>query len=228
MTAAFGVSGFGYKTTEQVVQAPYALIKGDLPLRAVLDLSAPGIAGAELFLTIGTGGTTSLTNGVTAHIIPLFAGTSIPQLSTPLVSFQSRLTCGARQINLAAGYAAGSQSFVFDGSGGTGFAVGEKLLFWGVNAIPIVGGLLATGATPEVLAVSKGTTTPVTTLEPCKFAKIDNEWFSQADCFGPVWVRGGGSVTVLFDYGDDSAGEAVLCMAHAKIYTGPQKVSGLS
>lgn len=206
--------------SEQQVLAPWAIIKG-ASKRVTLDLSSA--EGALLKIAVGTGGTTALTNGVTVYVERTLANDAAgnPCYSALCAQFQSRTLCGARQIDEGAGYVAGSTAFDFDQSGGTSFAVGDKLFFWGLTTVPTASGAII-AADPdggcEILTVSKGTTTPVTVNQPCHYAKIDNEWFSQADSW-EVWVRGGVTIAITFDYGDDAQGEAVACMCDAVVET---------
>jgi hypothetical protein len=209
--------------SEQQVLAPWAIIKGESK-RVTLDLRSA--EGALLKIAVGTGGTTALTNGVAVYVARTLANDAAgnPCYSAYCAQFQSRTTAGARQINNGAGYAAGAAALAFDQTGGTAFAVGDKLFFWGVTTVPTASGAIGPANGCEVLTVSKGTSTPVTVIQPCRYAKIDNEWFSQADSW-EVWVRGGATVAITFDYGDDAAGEAVACMCDAVVETDVRKVT---
>jgi len=209
--------------SEVCVLAPCALVKGDRK-RVTLDLR--NAEGAMLKIAVGTGGVTALSNGVAVYVERMLGGDAAgqPAYSAFAAQFQSRTTCGARQINNGAGYAAGNDAFAFDQSGGTAFAIGDKLFFWGVTTIPTASGPINPAHGCEVLVASKGASTPLTVITPCKYAKLDNEWFSQADAW-ELWVRGGCVAAVTFDYGDDSAGEAVACMADAIVETDVRKVT---
>jgi hypothetical protein len=200
---------------EKQVLAPWALVKGDLK-RVTLDLR--GQLGAYLQIGVGLGGNTPLTNGVDVYINAMLNGDAgKPAYGAPHLQVRSRTTGGVRQINFDGGYPADSSALAFDGSGGVSFAAGERLFFWGVTAIPTASGAISPAHGCEILGVSKGTSTPVVVSPPCRFAKLDNEWFCQADSWS-IWVPGGSVVAVTFDYGDDAAGEAVACMADAIVY----------
>jgi hypothetical protein len=200
---------------EQQVLAPWALMIGDLK-RATLDLR--GRLGAQVQIGLGLGGNTALTNGVDVYITAALGGDAgKPAYSAPHFQVRSRTTGGVRQINVAGGYAVGSSALNFDGSGGVAFAAGDRLFFWGVTAVPTASGPISPAHGCEILTVSKGTSTPVVVTPDCRLAKLDNEWFCQADSWS-VWVPGGSVVAVTFDYGDDVAGEAVACMIDAIVY----------
>lgn len=201
------------------VQAPYALSYGNC-LNVTNNLDLRGEFGAYLFIGVGRSGSTALTNGVDVIVRRLLNnGSSAPKFSSNSI-FQARTTtsCGGRAINYGSGYSAGATSFAFDGSGGTAFAVGDTLCFWGVTSVPGSDGLVGPANGSEFLRVSKGTSTPVVVDSGCGYAKIDNEVFCQGDAW-VVWLPGGSAYELIFDYGDDSAGDRVLCMAYLQKYT---------
>ena len=200
------------------VQAPYAISYG-VCLDVTNNPDLRGEHGAYLFIGVGRSGTTGLTNGVDVRVRRLLNnGTGAPKYGADLVAFRTGTVCGERAVNNGDGYAAGSSSFAFDGTGGTSFAVGDLLCFWGVDAVPGSDGAVSPANGSEFLRVSKGITTPVVTDQGCGVAKINNEVFCQADAW-IVWLPGGSLYELIFDYGDDSAGGRILCEAHLQMYT---------
>lgn len=197
------------------VLAPWALVAGDKK-RVTLDLS--NYKGAFLKIAIGGGGNTTLTDGVDITVARLVSDAAGTRRYAAHWWAQRGMAAahGLRQINNAGGYAAGSTAFAFDGSGGTLSSARDKLFFWGVTSIPTASGALSPTHGCEVLTVSKGTTTPVTVCEPCAFAKLDDEYFCQAESW-ELWLPGGRVAAITLDYGNDSAGEAVGVMIDADI-----------
>lgn len=191
------------------VQAPYALNRGVAPLRTTINLADK--IGGMLIVGVGLSGTTSLTDGVDV-IVRALGGTNAPAHTATIAAFRSRITCGERAINSGTGYVATTQSFAFDGAGGTAFVAGDEMCFWGVNAVPGADGLVNPANGVEFLRVSSGTTTPMVPDRPCVYAKIDNEVICQGNCWN-VWLDGDQSYEVIWDYGNDSAGGRVLCCA---------------
>lgn len=207
------------------VQLPYAISYAN-SLQTVTGLDLREHHGGYLFVGVGRSGSTALTNGVDVIVRRLLnGGTGAPIYAGPHWSARSAVACGERAINNGGGYPAGTQSMAFDGSGGTSFAVGDTLCFWGVTAVPGSDGLVMNTDSewPEFLRVSRGTTTPVVVDSPCGTTKLDNEVFCQGDSW-VVWLPGGSAYELVFDYGDDSAGGRVLCMAHLQEYTEDESV----
>jgi hypothetical protein len=195
--------------SDLVVQAPYALIKSDNALRAELDLRNK--FKADLQILVAGGGNTALTTGVIVAVRRKSVTTGCGDIPAFEWSNTGRTTYGLRTINNEGGYAAEAQSFAFDGSGGVSFALRDALFFWGVDTIPTVGGLINPANGCEGLTVSAGTSTPVRTVCQAKYAKIDNEFFAQADVWAVTLEEG--LYEVSWDYASQAAGEAVACMA---------------
>ncbi len=205
--------------TEVQVLAPYALVREDLK-RVTLDLR--GKLWADLKIAVGGGGTTAVNPGVNVRVYRNLAGDAAghPRYATPYWSGRTRTAMGARQINNAGGYAAGiwPTVYAFDGAGGTAPAVGDRLIFWGVDTIPAASGAVTPdeGNGVEVLTLSKGTSTPATFDTPPNYARIDNEWFCQADSW-ELRIPGGALLSLVIDYGRQSAGDPVLCLCDALV-----------
>lgn len=196
--------------TETQILAPWAVARGDVK-RVTVDLRT--CISGQLLVAIGTSGTTSMTNGPVVRCVPtlnndgasrFYSAQAKPEMVIPIAM-------GQRLINYGAGYAAGTTSIAFDGSGGTSFVVGDALFFWGVTSVPGSTGAISPANGCELLRVSKGTSTQVVVCTPCKYAKIDNEIFSQG--YGVVYdLEGGYTWEATVDYGDDAAGDIIAAM----------------
>lgn len=173
--------------------------------------------GAYLFVKIGRGGTTALTNGVDVLIRRLLnndgasAGAAHPAGTPALLSSTTAATSttvdadsnsGQATLNVASttGFAAGDIICIQDSGGGV-----TRLEWQRISKItnPGAGGELVldrnltfthTGAQADTVR-------------------------SKADVFAPVWLPGGALWEVVFDYGDDSAGESVTVQALAQTWT---------
>lgn len=196
------------------VIAPVAVTTGNL-VRGTLDLSTK--IGAWIYIGIGHGGTTGLTNGANVEVRRMINAGGILMPGCPVFAVVSQTAVSyLKQINNNPGpYTAGTSAFVVDGAGTP--AADEDLCFWGVTAIPANGTSLPN---LEFLRVSKwtGASNTVTVDSACKIQKIDNEYFTnKADNF-LVRVDGGCQYEVIVDYGDDTAGEALAVVAYAQTY----------
>jgi hypothetical protein len=209
MTITFTPSWTDDAAGTRVVIAPQALARGSV-VRGTLALA--GKHGAYLFVGVGRGGTTALTNGVQVEIRRTLNAGAILTPGAPWASFLSQTAAAIlKAINLGAGYPAGSSAFEVDGTGTP--AADEDYACWGVDAIPAGGTALPK---LEFVRVSKFSGTTLTIDAPCKQVKVDNEILtSKADQWW-VWVPGGCTVEVIIDYGDDAAGEAVAVVCYAQ------------
>jgi hypothetical protein len=192
------------------VVSPVALGRGEVE-RGTIDLREK--FGARLFLGVGRGGTTALTNGVGVLIRPMVDGGDVI-FQAPAAAYLSDIAAAyAKQIDNVAGYAAGTSAFVTDGTGTP--AGDDKICFWGKTAVQLDGVALPD---LEFARVSKFASTTMTVDSPCKIAKVDNELYTnQANCWS-VWCPGGCVYEVVFDYGDDAAGEAVAVVCYAQTF----------
>lgn len=207
-------------TDNTQIIAPYALVKGSATalqtVRGTLDLRAK--RGAYLFLAIGTGGSTAIVSPCNVLVRRVLNnGSAAHRYSSPLFQASGRTTAGVRLINNGSNYAAGVQSFAYDGAAGTAHAVDDKLFFWGVTAIPVASGALSPSGGCEVLRCAGGTSTPLITDVVSNYAHNDNEVIGNADVWN-LWVPGGSLIEVVFDYTAATAGEAVAVMADAQVY----------
>jgi len=206
MTVTFTPS---WTDTGTQVIAPQCLARGSL-VRGTLDLSTK--FGAYLFLGIGRGGITALTNGVNVEIRrTLNAGGILMPGSPWFAALSTTAAALLKLINLLAGYVAGTSAFEVDGTGTP--AADEDYCSWGVIAIPAGGTALPA---LEFIRVSKFSGTTLTIDAPCKVAKIDNEILTSKADQWCVWCPGGCTYSVIFDYGDDAAGEAVAVVCYAQ------------
>lgn len=207
--------------SESVVLAPWA-INGAGGLKSVtLDLRTK--VGAFLKIGVGLSGSTNLTNGVDVLAFRTLNNAAGAEYSAPYFSARSGNVVGARLINNASGYTAGTNSFAYDGTGGTLFSIGDTLCFWGTATVPSAEGAITTNGV-EFLRCSKGTTTPLVTSTACTIAKVDNEVFCQGNTWD-VWLEGGATYELVFDSGNNAAGGYVACKADAQIYDYDLKVT---
>jgi hypothetical protein len=189
------------------VIAAAVLTRGSVS-RGTIDLRA--VFGAWLFLKIGRGGTTALTNGVDALVRRVLnndtagAGNVHPAGMPALLSSTaaaSSTTCATSDSN--AGQAALNVALI------TGFAAGDIICIQDSGA----------GVTRlEWHRISKTATGILTLDRNLQFthtAAGADTVRNKADVFTPIWAPGGSLYEVIFDYGDDAAGESVTvqCLA---------------
>jgi len=162
--------------------------------------------GAYLFVRIGRQGTAALTNGVDCLIRRTINnnGAPFPAAAIPLISqFAAAVstTCATSDSN--AGQKALNVALI------TGFAAGDTILIGGGTA------------REEWARVSKTATGILTLDRNLQFthttAQADTVR-NKADVFPGYWVDGGAVVEVVFDYGDDGAGDSVTVECLAQTY----------
>ena len=191
------------------VISPVALGRGNVK-RGTIDLRSK--FGAYLFLGVGRGGTTALTNGVNVEVRRMLNNGGILWPAAPhFAALTDTAAAYAKQINNAAGYAAGSTDFAVDGTGTP--AADEDLCFWGATAAAADGTALPN---LEFLRVSKFSSPTLTVDAGCKVAKIDDELLTNRANGWSLWCPGGCTYEVVFDYGDDAAGDAVAVVCYAQ------------
>ena len=211
-------TGPSWTDTGAAVVSPVTLGRGEVE-RETIDLRTK--FGAYLFLGVGRGGTTALTNGVNVEVRRMLNNGGVLMPGSPhFTTITDTATAFAKQINNGAGYAVGTTAFATDGTGTP--AADEDLCFWGKTAVQSDGTTLPD---LEFLRVSKFSSPTLTVDSPCKVAKIDNELFTnKANCWS-VWCPGGCVYEAIFDYGDDAAGEAVAVVCYAQTFDYLTKVS---
>lgn len=190
-----------------VCQAGYALIKAEkLNVTTNLDLSQK--ARGRIFIGLGFGGSTDLTNGVDIRVNAFEAGGVTPAHPGVVAAFRSDIDPGLCLIN-SGSIVAGNTSIAYDGATGRTFVAGDFLCFWDVTTIPTASGSIGGANGTEFLRQGKGATTPFLLERGLKYNHADNSFIGLANCW-TVDV-GPGEYEVIFDYLDDAAGEAVAC-----------------
>jgi hypothetical protein len=171
--------------------------------------------GAYLFVAVGRGGITALTNGVNfiARRVPNNDGIHIAADTVNFVS--SYAAAILKLVNYGAGYSSGVTTLTIDGTGTT--IPGEVYCLWGVTVIPA--DTTALTAVEWLRAVNTGSTTSITFDTTTKEAHADNEIITNKADAWCVWIPGGSVYEVIFDYGDDAAGESVAIVCYAQTYT---------
>ena len=202
-------TGPSWTDTGATVIAPVALGRGEVE-RGTIDLRAK--FGAYLFLGLGRGGTTALTNGVNVEVRRMLNNGGILMPGSPhFAALSDTVAAIAKQINNGAGYTAGTSAFATDGTGTP--ASDEDLCFWGKTAVQADGTSLPD---LEFLRASKFSSPTLTVDSPCKVAKINDELFTNKANLWSVWCPGGCVYEAIFDYGDDAAGETVAVVCYAQ------------
>jgi hypothetical protein len=211
-------TGPSWTDTGTTVVSPVALGRGGVR-RGTIDLRTK--FGAYLFLGVGRGGTTALTNGVNVEVRRMLNNGGMQFPAAPhFAALTNTDAAYAKQINNVGGYASETSAFAVDGTGTP--AADEDLCFWGTTAVQADGTALPS---LEFLRVSKFSSPTVTVDSPCKVAKINDELFTnKANCWA-VWCPGGCVYEAIFDYGDDAAGEAVAVVCYAQTFDKLTKVA---
>lgn len=191
------------------VIAAQVLARGS-SVRATLDLSAK--EKACLHASLGRGGTAALTNGVDLLIRPMVNGSTIRRALTPWSTSQTAAAAsttvgadsnsGQNELKLAAiaGLAAGDILCIQDAGGGV------TRLEWGrISKLTVASG---TGVTLDAPLQYSHTAAQADTVR------------NKADDWAEMWLRGGAIYEVIFDYGDDAAGDSatVRCLAQTHDY----------
>jgi hypothetical protein len=194
------------------VISPRCMARGTV-VRGTIDLRTA--FGAYLFAAIGRGGITALTNGVNfiARRVPNNDGIHI---AADTVNFTSSYAAAIlKLINYGSNYTSGVTAMVIDGTGTT--IPGEVYCLWGQTSIPADTTALST--LEFLRAVNTGSTTAITFDTATKQAHNDNEYITNKADAWCVWIPGGSVYEVIFDYGDDAAGESVAIVCYAQTYT---------
>jgi len=211
-------------TDNVAVRTPYALLKGDsLIVTTGLDLRTK--VGGFLRIGVGRYATGTLNVGIDVLVKRILtdpAAAAVHRYSAPWAQFTGGISYSNQLINNAAGYAAGVRSIAFDGqAASTAFAHGDPLCFLGLTAIPEASGAItfAAGVNMEFLRCSAGTATPFIPDAATSFAHADNEYFTAADAWTPLWLPGGSAYELVFDAGAVTTASGVFaCMADLQTY----------
>lgn len=198
--------------TDNVAVVSAAVLARGSTTRGTLDLRAK--FGAFLFIKIGRGGTTALTNGVDVLIRRVLnndgasAGAAHPAGMPALLSSTTAASSttvdadsnsGQATLNVASttGFAAGDIVCIQDSGAGV-----TRLEWQRVSKVT------NPGASGELVFDRDMTFTHTG-------AQADTVR-NKSDVFTPIWMPGGSLWSVVFDYGDDSAGESVTVQALAQ------------
>lgn len=201
--------------TDNVSVVAAAVLARGSTARGTLDLRSK--FGAYLFAKIGRGGTTGLTNGVDVLIrrMPNNGAASTVggkhSVGVPLLS--SIVACNGNTT--ISGSNANAGDVEIHTAAVTNFAAGDIICIQDADA----GVTRLEWARVSKLTVASGT--GLTLDSPIAFthttAQADTVR-NKADAFAPVWMAGGSTYEVIFDYGDDAAGESVTVQAVAQTY----------
>jgi hypothetical protein len=196
------------------VVAATTLARGSI-VRGTLDLRSK--VGAYLFIKLARQGTTGLTNGIDV-------------LVRRVLNNDAATPGGAHPggIALLSGIAACNGNTVVNGTCGpssTGYEA-ELITLVTTNFAP--GDLICIEAADhsrlEFHRISKATIHAGTGLTLDRWLQYDHTAAqadtvrNKADAFAPLWVTGGALYEVVFDYGDDAAGESVTVQCKAQTY----------
>ena len=178
--------------------------------RATLDLSIK--FGAYLILQAAKKGTTALTNGVDVivrrtvnaggivHPGEWFHGL-MDAPASQVTTINVDVALGATTLNVVAtaSWAAGDVGVISDGADGAGDL--SRVEWFRVARVTDATHLLIDAPTQFAHTAAQAD-------------KVRNK----AAAFPPLWCPGGAKYEVIFDYGDDAAGESVLVRALAQTY----------
>lgn len=183
------------------------------PVRGTLDLR--GKYGAYLYLKIGRGGTTAITNGVdllVRRVVNNGTQGTVAAVHPGGVSLLSSTTAASATTCATSDSPAGG--YVLNVASVTGFASED------IICIQDSGG----GVTRlEWARVSKTATGVITVDSPLLFSHTAagaDTVRNKADVFDPIWLDGGSLWEVIFDQGNASGGtsEAITLMAQAQTW----------
>lgn len=196
--------------TDNVAVVAAATLARGSTARGTLDLRAK--FGAYLFPRIGRGGTTALTNGIDVLVrrvanndgadgqhpagAPAMLSSTAAASSTTCATSDSNSGQPALNVSSITGFAAGDIICIWD-SGNTTFS---RLEFHRVSKTAT--GILTLDRNLHYTHTSAGVDT------------VRNK----ADVFAPIWIPGGSLWEVVFDYGDDSAGDTAVVQCMAQTY----------
>jgi hypothetical protein len=198
--------------TAATVVSPQILARGST-VRGTIDLRSK--VGAWVFIGVGRGGTTALTNGVNVEVRRTLNNDGKLMPGSPYAAFLTDTAAAyLKQINNGAGYAAGAVDMVLDGTGTP--AADEDLCFFGLTTAPDSSANGDALTSIEFCRVSKFVTATVTVDAGIKVAKVDNEYLTNKANLWSVWCEGGSVYELVFDYGDDAAGEKVGVVAYSQ------------
>lgn len=205
----------GIAYSESTILAARTLTRGSTK-RGTLDISADNILRAEIRLAVGRSGTTALTNGVDVLVRRLYDST-IRHMS-PILAVRTTVGASVGKTQVNGAMSVGDAAILVDSL--TNFTAQDQVCFWGTATDPTTLSNDAAQADLEFCRVSNIVTALTLGLDAgVLIAKKDNEYVTdQAEHFS-CWCPGGSIYEVIFDYGDDAAGDLVAIQALAHIQT---------
>lgn len=187
------------------VVAAQVMALGSNPVLGTLDLRNK--YGAYLFIKIGRGGTTALTNGIDVFVRRVINTTGGVHPSGRKLTGQY---FAASSTTVSSDSNSGQNSLIVLST--TGFVAGDIICIQDFD-----GGFTRL----EWHRVSKSSAGLLTLDRPLQFthtAVQADTVRNKADVMSPIWLEGGSLYEVIFDYGDDSTGEPVTIQAIAQTY----------
>ena len=175
-------------------------------VRGTIDLR--GKLGAYLHVSIGRGGTAALTNGVEVLVRRVLNNDGAGGVHPGTWALLKSGTTAASSTTVSSDSDSGQA--VLTVSSGTGFAAGD------VICIQDSGGGVTRLEWARISKVSGGTLTLDRNLTYTHTSAQADTVRDNSDCFPPTWLDGGSLYEVIFDYGDDAAGDSVTVRAVAQ------------
>lgn len=185
--------------------------------RATLDLRT--VVGAWLYLAVGKSGVTVPTNG---YVIVRRTLNNNGLLAPGSAYFSATIDLNAaivKQVNNAAGYAAGVSDMIIDGTGTPVWD--DAFVNWGTASDPTGLANDSTLSNAEWLRCSRwnSSTNVISWDAPVKKAVSDNYYLVNKAGMWSVWCSGGATYEVIFDYTGGTAGQNLAIAAWTQTYT---------
>lgn len=174
-----------------------AIAEGSLDLRTK--------HGAYLHCRIGRGGTTALTNGIDLLIRRTLENNAVAHPGPVAQHRSSTVAAAGTTVDTDSN----SGQKVLQVASESGFVAGDFILIAGGSAREEWARVSSTGST--ILNLDRN-------LQFTHTAAQADAVRNQADIFPPIWVMGGATYEVLFDYGDDAAGDTARVECKAQVY----------
>jgi hypothetical protein len=186
--------------TGTTIISPQTLSIGNIK-RATLDLSTS--VGAYLYLGVAKS-TAEAPAGLYVEVRrTLNAGAILAPGCAYFSTQMDTVTPVEMMVNNGAGYAAATSVFTVDSVAVT---IDDDLFFWGsATTAAHAHDLTSTGtALPNAefarISTATGTVTSITIDSPSKYAHTDNEYITNKANLWQVWLQGGCTYEVIFDY----------------------------
>lgn len=177
-------------------------------VRGTLDLRSK--FGAKLFVRVGRGGTAALTNGVDILVRALINNGSAGGEHPGAVAAIRTGTNAANSTTVSSDSNSGQA--VLTVASGTGFAADQ------IICIQDSGGGVTRLEFHRISKISGGTITLDRNLGYNHTSAQADTVRNQAHVNAPIWIPGGSLYEVIFDYGDDAAGDSVTVQALAQTF----------